>query len=351
MVQQMSQTPQPGFLSSWVASFGAFDAAHGFAVNLFLVIVLAALAIAFLSGRASLVRLAVYAGIVVCLADWVLIEDFGFFGGVGTDPNSMVPMVLVFSAGYLAMTRVPATADAPVPITATAPAGSLWERLTARPTYAFRSLAALGAIGIALVGAAPMAVASTNPNADPIIAQAIDGSPDAVDIPAPAFRLVDQSGVTVSLQSLRGKAVGLTFLDPVCVSDCPLIAQEFRLADRLLGASARRVELVAVVANPLYRSQAYLVAFDHQEGLQHLANWDYLTGSAPELARIWNSFGVQVEYAPGGAMIAHSDLAYVIGPNGHTRYVLDADPGPGTQASKSSFAVVLANELQSVLGS
>ena len=37
-------------------------------------------------------------------------------------------------------------------------------------------------------------------------------------------------------------------------------------------------------------------------------------------------------------MIAHSDIAYVIDPSGHTRYVLDADPGPGTATSKSSFA-------------
>ena len=111
------------------------------------------------------------------------------------------------------------------------------------------------------------------------------------------------------------------------------------------------MEFVAVVANPLYRSRAYLAAFDQQEGLEHLANWDYLTGSAPELLRVWNSFGVQVAYAPGGSMIAHSDIAYVIDPAGRTRYVLDANPGPGTAASRSSFAVVLSSELQSVLGS
>ena len=42
MVQQMAQTPQPSFLSSWLAAFGRFDAAHGWAVNLFAVIALAA---------------------------------------------------------------------------------------------------------------------------------------------------------------------------------------------------------------------------------------------------------------------------------------------------------------------
>ena len=42
---------------------------------------------------------------VLCLADWVLIQDLGFFGGVGTDPNSMIPFIVLAAAGYLALTR------------------------------------------------------------------------------------------------------------------------------------------------------------------------------------------------------------------------------------------------------
>ena len=42
---------------------------------------------------------------VLCIADWVLIEDFGFWGGVGTDPNSMLPFLFVVTGGYLAVTR------------------------------------------------------------------------------------------------------------------------------------------------------------------------------------------------------------------------------------------------------
>jgi cytochrome oxidase Cu insertion factor (SCO1/SenC/PrrC family) len=352
MVQQMAQTPQPKLLASMVTSFAAFDAAHGWAVNLFLVACLALLGLAFLSGRPSLVRLAVIAGIVVCLADWVLIEDFGFLGGVGTDPNSMIPMAIVFTAGFLALTRVPIAVEVPVPITAAREGQlSLWERVTARPRYALQSVAAACAIGVTLVGATPMALASMNPNADAILAEAVDGTPDAVNTPAPAFVLTDQSGATVSLQSLRGKAVALTFLDPVCVSDCPIVAQEFREADQLLGADATRVELVAIVANPLYRAPAYTRAFDQQEGLEHVANWLYLTGSPTALDRVWNSFGVQVGYSPGGAMIAHSEIAYVINATGYTRYVLDMDPGPGTATTQSSSAVVLTNAIRSALGS
>jgi hypothetical protein len=44
-------------------------------------------------------------------------------------------------------------------------------------------------------------------------------------------------------------------------------------------------------------------------------------------------------------MIAHSELAYVISPSGQMRYSLDSDPGASTSATKSSFAVTLANAI------
>jgi hypothetical protein len=83
----------------------------------------------------------------------------------------------------------------------------------------------------------------------------------------------------VSLLSLRGKVVLLTFLDPVCTTDCPIIAQELRAADSMLGAKAGSTELVAVVANPTYTSTAFTAAFTRQEGLSQVSNWLYLTGS------------------------------------------------------------------------
>ena len=354
MVQQMATTPQPHLLSSWVAAFARFDSAHGWAVNLFVVVALAGVGLLFTTARPRPVFVGVVAGTVLCLADWVLVEDLGFMGGVGTDPNSMIPMTLVFVAGYLALTRAPATAEDSrvVPIT---PAGtraedvSVWGRVLADPTYTFRSVAAVGAIGIILVGAVPMGVATLNPRADPILAQAIDGTPGTFDHPAPPFSLVDQYGKPVSLASLRGKTVALTFLDDVCTTDCPVIAQEFRIADRYLGAASRGVEMVAINANPRFITPDYLAAFDHQEGLESIANWRYLTGSLPQLRHVWASYGEAVVSLPGGAMIGHSEFAYVIDARGHTRYILDTDPGPATEATKSSFSVMLANSIESAL--
>jgi cytochrome oxidase Cu insertion factor (SCO1/SenC/PrrC family) len=351
MVQQMAQTPQPHLLASWVNAFASFDAAHGWGVNLFVVACLAAIGAAFVWAEPRVVLGAAVVATVLCLADWVLVEDLGFMGGVGTDPNSMIPMVLVIAAGYLALTRLPVPAAANVSSIASAVQQSWRDRLWRNPVYAYRSLAALAAVGITAVGAVPMGLAAINPNADPILAQAIDGTPGAANSPAPEFTLVDQYGRQVSLRDLAGKTVALTFLDPVCTSDCPIIAQEFRNTDQLLGSAAAHVDLVAIDANPRYTEPDYLVAFDQQEHLGHLGNWLYLTGSLQQLEQVWSSYGLQDQFEPGGAMVAHSDFAYVIDPRGRTRYLLDTDPGPATDATRSSFSVTLANAIRGAMRS
>ena len=217
MTSTMAQTSQPGFLAAWVNAFTAFDEAHGFAVNLFVVVALAVTGAAFLSGRPRLIRPVLIGFTVLCLADWVLIEDLGFLGGLGTDPNSMIPMVLLATAGYLAVARAPA--EAPAPASSPAAAASWRDRLRtaiapqAVASAGIRSVAAVGAIGVIILGAAPMAVAQASPVADTILAQAIDGTSTPLDSPAPAFSLTDQHGRDITLASLRGKVVLLTFLD------------------------------------------------------------------------------------------------------------------------------------------
>jgi cytochrome oxidase Cu insertion factor (SCO1/SenC/PrrC family) len=349
MVRAMAQTPQPTFLSSWLTSFDSFDAAHGWAVNFVAVVALAAIGLLLVSGRHRLVLAGLLTLVVLCLADWVLVEDLGFIGGVGTDPNSMLPMALLFTAGYVAMVRVPVALDLPATSDLPSPAAAQWwER--ASLSYVTRTVAAVGALAIVIVGTGPMAMAAVNQNADPVLTEALDGSPNSLDLPAPQFALTDQHGHAVSLGSLRGHAVALTFLDPVCTSDCPLIAQEFRQADEQLGSSAGQVDFVAVVANPIYRSASFTNAFDRQESLDHLANWYFLTGSVAALQRVWNSYGVLVSAAGAGAMVAHSDTAFVIDTRGHERDVLIDDPGP-TPTFASSFTTLLLSRIDQVLNS
>jgi cytochrome oxidase Cu insertion factor (SCO1/SenC/PrrC family) len=354
MVRQMAATPQPHLLSSLVASFGAFDEAHGWVVNLLAVVVPAAIGLALVSGR--LLRPALIALVVFGVADWVLIEDFGVFGGTGTDPNSMLPLLLLAAVGYVALTRAPALSPAaapdplpgPEPETTTVPPDRRpwWERID--PGYAGRLAAAIGAVAIVLIGTAPMVAAAANPHADTILTEAADGAPNVTDGPAPGFHLVDQSGQPVSLADLRGYTVALTFLDPVCTTDCPTIAQEFRMTSQILGPVSGRVRFVAIAANPLYNSVAVVAAFDRQEHLDTLANWLFLTGPRSTLQTVWNDYGVSVAIAPAGSMAAHSDLAYVIDAEGNTRRIISAEPGDGT-ADNSSFSTLLAAQITQVM--
>ena len=299
----------------------------------------------------------------------MLVQDFGFFGGLGTDPNSMIPMVLVVVAGYRAVTAAsPATAPAadPVPVGPPGPAnpaevlaggpdGHWRDRLRPATLHrwltaaTFGTMTSLAAVGVIVLGAVPMAAAQATPAASTILAEAVDGSATPINAPAPGFTLTDQHGRTVSLSGLRGKVILLTFLDPVCVTDCPLIAQEFRQAGQMLGAASRRVDLVAVNLNPLYSQISYTQAFDQQERLAGVPDWLYLTSSPARLRQVYAGYGVASQTLPGGAMLGHSDIAFVIDASGRLREELDMDPGPGTAATKSSFAAELADAASQVL--
>ena len=386
MLQDMSQTSQPGFLASLVRGFGTFTAGHGFLVNLVVVVALAVTGAGLVAGALvpawrRVLRPAVGLLLVLSAAVWLLVQDLGVFGGLGTDPNSMIPFALLVVAGYLAVAPAPAVATAAEPAGAAetaaaaepvaagaAAAGAVHAEPAATPaagwrdrlragqlaralgTASPRTVAAVGALGVAIIGVVPMMAASASTTASPIIAEALDGSSAPLNFRAPAFQLTNQDGRQVSLASLRGKVVLLTFLDPVCTSDCPLIAQEFRQADQLLGGHRHQVELVAVVANPLYNGLSYTQAFDRQERMNTLPNWDYLTGSVAQLTQVWRQYDIAAQITPAGGMIGHSDVAYVIDRSGRTRTELDFDPGPGTTSSQASFASELFTAAQQTLG-
>jgi cytochrome oxidase Cu insertion factor (SCO1/SenC/PrrC family) len=309
-----------------------------------------AFTVAGLTGRRELARPALGAFLALCLADWVLVQDLGFFGGLGTDPNSMIPFGLLAVTGYLAL--------APAPVTEPAtPAARVRWRDRLRPVAlrdalagsTFGTLVSAGALGVIVLGVAPLATAQASPAASPILAESLDGPAAPIKIPAGDFRLTDQHGRPVTLSGLRGKVVLLTFLDPVCVSDCPLIAQEFRQAAQMLGLHNPHVALVAVNVNPLYHQEAYIQAFDRQENMGGVPDWLYLTSDPVTLRTVYKEYSVPSETLPAGAMLGHNDIAFVIDTRGEVTEQLDLDPGPGTAATESSFATVLAEAANKTL--
>ena len=160
----------------------------------------------------------VIAGVVLCLADWVLIEDLGFLGGVGTDPNSMIPMALVFVAGYLAMTEAasPPTFRSPRSEAAYRRASLRGATVSADPGYALRS--SLRSVPSASSSSAPFRWRRRPPTPTPIPSSPRPSTARRIS-PTRRHRLSTWSTSTVSpcrFAGLRGKTVALTFLDPVC---------------------------------------------------------------------------------------------------------------------------------------
>ncbi len=365
MAGHMASTPQPAVLARIVGRFSVLAASHGFAINAVAVTALAGISVGLASQRRKLLLPVTVGAALFCLADWLLVQDLGFFGGLGTDTNSMLPLLLHIACGYLAVTRgasvlVPddgGTLAARRPAAGPPEPGTGW-RQRLRPVHpvvlASRFAAAratgvlaLWAAGVVLLGAAPMAMAQASPDASPIIAQAIGGSGTRLDVPASPFLLTDQNGRSVSLAELRSKVVLLAFIDPAAATG-PATAAELRAADQMLGAQASEVEIVAVAANPVYYTMPYLRAFDRRERLTTMRNWLYLTGSLGELRRVWRDYGVDVGAPPGGQLARHGSV-FVIDRRGRILTELNTDPGAGTASSQSSFAVVFSQAAERAL--
>jgi cytochrome oxidase Cu insertion factor (SCO1/SenC/PrrC family) len=341
MVDNMAGQPQPHAQAALVNGFARLTTADGFVVNLVVVAALAALGAALCWGNPRVLRVAVPAAAAFCLAVWVLVQDLGMPGGLGTDPNSMVPWVLLLAAGYRAATNEQVYARR---------RETAALRLRLSPGWAGpRSLASLGALSIVLVGVAPMGVASLNRHADPVIARALDGGAVAVNLPAGDFHLASQAGQSVSLASLRGKVVLLTFLDPECTTGCP-VTSELVAARAMLGTAGDRVELVAIAANPVRYRLADLRALDRRDGLDSAPGWLFLTGPLGQLRQVWGEYGITVAHmAPGSSVM--TDVVFVIDGHGRIRQEIRDNPGPGTVSTRSSFAVLLAEAARQTLGS
>jgi cytochrome oxidase Cu insertion factor (SCO1/SenC/PrrC family) len=111
------------------------------------------------------------------------------------------------------------------------------------------------------------------------------------------------------------------------------------------------VALVAITLSPSYRSAAVIGAFNRREQLDTVPNWLFLTGSLPQLQRVWQAYSVTASGLAVGAVAGHTGQAYIIDRAGHVRQVLNTDAGPGTAATRASFASLLAGAAQQALRS
>lgn len=142
---------------------------------------------------------------------------------------------------------------------------------------------------------------------------------------APAWTLVDAAGGThVSLRSLRGHVVVLTFANAACNDICPVLTTEIAQASAMLGATRIPVTFVTVNSDPLDLRTGSGAAILAQASVAHLADWRFLTGPITTLNPLWVSYGISISANRANGKVMHNDAMYFIGPTG--KLVWSASP-------------------------
>lgn len=142
--------------------------------------------------------------------------------------------------------------------------------------------------------------------------------------PAPAFDLRDEFGKPISLASLRGHPVVVTFIDPVCRSLCPLEAKVLSASTQKLPP-AERPTIVAVSVNPWADSKANFAA--DRVHWQLGSNWRWATGTLAQLKPLWRRYQVAVLFTTkkiNGITVrdvVHTEASFVVDGSGFERAV------------------------------
>lgn len=131
---------------------------------------------------------------------------------------------------------------------------------------------------------------------------------------APGFALRTQSNHLWKLKKNDGKVVILSFEDSICNDICPVLGDEMKQADALLGSDASKVEFAFVNTDP--RDHAVVadpLALTHT-GLTSRSNFVFLTGSLTALDKVWTSYGVKIKVGSKATEVSHNNLIYFISP-------------------------------------
>jgi protein SCO1/2 len=135
---------------------------------------------------------------------------------------------------------------------------------------------------------------------------------------APDFALTSQDGAAVTLASLRGKVVAVTFIYTSCPDVCPMLTDKLaRIQDELGSDFGSKVAFVSITTDPERDTpevlKGYAEAFE-----ANLAGWSFLTGEPAAVLEVVHRYGVAVvKTADGG--VDHTLLTTLIDRQGTMR--------------------------------
>ncbi|HVC14567.1 MAG TPA: SCO family protein [Acidimicrobiales bacterium] len=132
---------------------------------------------------------------------------------------------------------------------------------------------------------------------------------------AKAFTLRNAStGAAVSLSSLSGHVVVLSFANAQCNDICPVLAAELHQAASRIGTTVP-VTFVTINTDPL-DTKVGSPPIVHQPQLSSLPGWLFLTGTIHQLNPIWKAYGVAIAVDETTHRVSHNDPLFFISPQG-----------------------------------
>jgi len=170
---------------------------------------------------------------------------------------------------------------------------------------------------------------STGSSASPAssVASRYAGGEVAAPRTAPSLALTNYDGTPVELAQFRGRAVLVTFVYTHCPNVCSTIVANLGAAQRLLGAQASRVQIIAVTTDPVGDTPAAVQSFLAARGLT--GKMMYLLGTPAAVKIAWLAW--QIAAAPDTqdpALVDHTAAVFGVSASGKVVTIYPADVRP-----------------------
>ena len=329
MTRSMTAIAQPHTLASVVRRAGTLSGVMGGGFNIVVVLWLLACAVGLWLSVRTRWRWPVWTLVVGCLVFWLVGEDAAVYGGLSTDLNSLIPLAALSwcAAPHRAL------------------AGARTRRLPREMTSSAGAVVATFASAMVAFSVVSMAWASVA-GAENTLFLAENGPASSTNVAASQFTLTDQHHQPYTLGEHAGYVTLLTFLDPKCWTDCPLLANQLKQVRSQLPADTK-LDIVAVAANPFHEKVTDLQGFIKKHDLGDVRNFYFVTGSLAQTSKVWSEYGVSVEMQPTDKMSIHSDFIFIIDTKARLRWIIPDTPIPGTPGISSAVTelrVLLATQ-------
>ncbi len=325
MTRSMTSVAQPHTLAWVVRQGGTISGRLGGGFNVIVILWLLITGVALWRSVKARTNWPVYSFAIGCMILWVVAQDTALFGGISTDFNSLLPMAVL---GLCALPRLEA-------------ASPVRSRLRPEMTSGVSAVVATFATAMLVTTIVSMIVTVTIAKTENTFFLAGNGAASPLNTTAPRFTLTDQFDQPYSLGEHRGYVTLITFLDPVCWTDCPLLANQVAQVRADLASNAK-LDVVAVAADPYHETLGNLRHFIAIHHLGNVKDFYFVTGTRTQTSKVWADYGIGVTMTPTDAMSIHDDYMFIDSAKGKLKWVIPDDPPDAASLNSSSVAEILS---------